>query len=201
MTVNQYRIIMIMIAFVALIILGLILYFVLRSTPSQSDFQTSQRQSSYSRMTTTPNNTDSRDMRVLQDPLYPPLNRTESQVFNNTTREVANRNLYVPTNGSDDSFRLVGYLTNNDQNRDAGGNNWKLFARMKNRHEAEYYIIPANNNYDIKIPVTNEILVGDRLRDVYTIPNELKFKSPMLNETPYVFTEIKRTDFSDARYV
>jgi hypothetical protein len=185
---------MILIGVIALIILSVILYLVIMAKPKNYIISTpvTSKQNDES--------TYNRDLRVVKDPLYPPLNREESRTFNNMTREVENRNMYVATNGSDDSYRLVGYLTNNDSNRDAGGNNWKLFARMKNRNEAEFYIIPSNNNYDIKIPLSNDMVVGDRLRDIYTIPGEMRYNSPMLNKTPYTFTELKSTDYNGGGY-
>lgn len=198
MTANQYRIMMILIGLIALIILGVILYMVVAAKPRS--YVISSASSPVESSSSVPTSTYNRDMRVVKDPLYPPLNRDESRNFNNMTREVEARNMYVPTSGSSDSYRMVGYLTNHDAERDAGGNNWKLFARMKNRHEAEFYMIPANNNYDIKIPVTNDMVVGDRLRDLYTIPGEMRYNSPMLNKSPYTFTELKSTDFNGGGY-
>ncbi len=148
--------------------------------------------------------TDIRDRRVLNDQLYPPLNRTDSTTFTGVVRETANRNINVPTNQSYDTFRLVGYIKSKsvgqEQEMDAGGNSWKLMAREKNRNESEFYIVPTNNNYDLKIPITPDITVGQRLKDVYTIPNEIQFKSPMLNQAPYQFIELPKTDFTDPRY-
>lgn len=145
------------------------------------------------------NEVDIRDRRVIADPLYPPLNRSDkmthqslldSQVFN------------YKTDGLNDSFRLIGYLTNNDihHTHDAGGNSWKLFGRMRDRHQGEYYIVPSNNNYDIKIPLTPDVMNGVRLKDVYTLPNEMSFNSPLLNRSAYLFTEIPKSDLSDMRY-
>lgn len=140
----------------------------------------------------------SRDMQVLTNPLHPPLNRSETPTHNSLRNEVEARNMYVPTSRDNlDRFRLVGYLTSKDAtSTDSGGNNWKLFARQKDRHSAEFYIIPANNNYDIKIMLKDNIVNGTRLRDTYTIPNELSFNTPLLNKTPYEFVEIPTTDFT-----
>lgn len=200
MTANQYRFMMIFIGLIALVILGVILYMVIAAKPRNYVISSSAATTLPSQAVESSTSTHNRDMRVVRDPLYPPLNRDESRNFNNMTREVEARNMYVPTTGSSDSYRLVGYLTNHDADRDAGGNNWKLFARMKNRHEAEFYIIPANNNYDIKIPLNNDIIVGDKLRDLYTIPGEMRYNSPMLNKSPYTFTELKSTDFNGGGY-
>lgn len=138
-----------------------------------------------------------RDRQVLDNPLHPPLNRSETPTHNSLRNEVEARNMYVPTSRDNaDRFRLVGYLTSKDAtSKDSGGNNWKLFARQKDRHTGEFYIIPANNNYDIKIMLTDDVVKGTRLRDIYTIPNEISFSNPLLNATPYEFVEIPKTDF------
>jgi hypothetical protein len=145
---------------------------------------------------------ESRDQRVIDDPLYPPLNREDRVNFNNVKTEVELQNFNVPLNDIGDSYHLVGYLTYNDNDaKDSGGNNWKLFGRMKNKNQGDFYIIPANNNYDIKIPLTQDIVISERLRDLYTIPNEMQFRSPMLNNGVYKFIELPKTDFSSARYL
>lgn len=123
----------------------------------------------------------SRDRLVINDPLYPPLNRSDNHGF--------------------DTYRLVGYLSNHDPMPDKGGNNWKMFARMKDRHQGDYYISPVDRTIDIKIPLTNEVVVGERLRDIYTIPQEMRFRSPMLNNGPYEFTEIPRSQLDNPMYI
>lgn len=142
-----------------------------------------------------------RDYRVLQDPLFPPLNRTDTVTHDMLERKVNTRNMYVPVNEVGDNYRLVGYLVNKSGGAggsDAGGNNWKLMARQKDRNTSDFYMIPANNNYDIKIHITDDMVVGDRLRDVYTIPKTLKFNSPMLGSESYEFVEIPKADLSSS---
>jgi flagellar basal body-associated protein FliL len=143
-----------------------------------------------------------RDYRVLNDQLYPPLNRTDTITHNMLETNISNRNMYVPTNDSYDKYRLIGYLVNKENDKDAGGNNWKLFAREKTRNTADFYIIPSNNNYDIKIHINDDIIKGERLRDIYTIPKYISFNSPMLNPGPYEFVEIPKADLSTStRYL
>lgn len=145
----------------------------------------------------------SRDRRVLNDQLFPPLNRTDRLTFDSVAYETKQRNINVPTNDVGDRFRQVGYITavSQEGEKDAGGNNWKLFGREKSRNESEFYMVPTNNNYDIKVPLTPEVVVGSRLKDIYTIPNELRFKSPLLNKGTYEFVELPKTDFADSYYM
>jgi hypothetical protein len=141
-----------------------------------------------------------RDMKVVQDPLYPPLNRTDTVNAGVMQENVVARNMYVPTRPSSDTFRLIGYVISKDETKDMGGNTWKLYARDKDRNRGEFYIIPADNNYDIKIPITQDIIRGEKLRDVYSIPSTIQFNSPFLNKTPYDFVELPKTDFTSSQY-
>lgn len=141
-----------------------------------------------------------RDYRVLHDPLHPPLNRTTSDIHDSIIEKINTRDLYVPTKNYEDKYRQVGYLINKDEKEDKGGNTWKLFAVEKDRNNSEFYIIPSNRNYDIKINISDNMVVGNKLRDVYSIPNELKFNSPFLNESSYEFVELPKTDFTQPIY-
>ena len=136
-----------------------------------------------------------RDHKVLDDDLYPPLNRSDTNTHTQLANNIINRNMYVKTNNIDDTFRLVGYVTNNATDVDNGNNSWKLFGRQKDRHSSEFYMTPTNNNNDVKISITDDIILGNKLRDMYAIPNIISFNSPMLNASPYQVVEIPRNDF------
>lgn len=139
----------------------------------------------------------SRDIRVLKDPLYPALNRSETDTHNSVVNAIEQKQLYNTSQEFTDRYRMVAYLTNSDNQKDSGGNVWKLMARQKNKNQAEFYLIPANNNYDVKIMLNNDMIEGEKLRDLYTLPNALTFKSPLLNNTPYTVTELPMTDFTN----
>lgn len=140
-----------------------------------------------------------RDLRVLHDPLYPPLNRTDRVTFDGVVAHSNARNLNVSTHGSGDSYRLVGYLVNSsDDTKDSGGNSWKLMARQKDRNEADFYIIPTNKDLDVKVPLTPEVFAGGpRFKSVDSVPLEVQLVSPLLNKTPYTFVELPKGSFSD----
>jgi len=142
------------------------------------------------------NHTVDRDYRVINDQLYPPLNRSDNRTHTDMVENINRRNLYIRTNDINDTYRLVGYLTNNSDDKDTGNNNWKLFARQKDRHISDFYMKPTDNNNDIKVSITDDIVVGDRLRDIYNIPNKITFNSPMLNKTPYDVIEVPKADLS-----
>ena len=137
-----------------------------------------------------------RDRKVLEDQLYPPLNRSDNRTHTELVNNITNRNMYIRTNDINDTYRLVGYVTNNSDEKDTGNNNWKLFARQKDRNISEFYMKPTDNNNDVKVPITDDIVVGERLRDIYNIPNQLTFKSPMFNKDPYNVVEVPKADLS-----
>tara|TARA_Y100000361_G_C11151938_1_gene341649 strand:+ start:1069 stop:1713 length:645 start_codon:yes stop_codon:yes gene_type:complete len=137
-----------------------------------------------------------RDHKVLDDDLYPPLNRSDTNTHTQLANNIINRNMYVKTNNIDDTFRLVGYVTNNATEVDNGNNSWKLFGRQKDRHSSEFYMTPTNSNNDLKIPLTRDIIVNDKLDDIYSIPNTLTFNSPLLNKEPYNVVEVPKADLS-----
>jgi hypothetical protein len=145
------------------------------------------------------NYADQRDRRVMTDDLYPALNRSETGTHNGIVSQIVAKKLYTNTQEFTDNFRMVGYVTNPEDKQDSGGNTWKLLARQKNRNQADFFMIPANNNYSMKIMLNNDIVVGnDKLQDIYTIPKTLQFKSPLLNETPYEVVELPMTDFTNS---
>lgn len=140
-----------------------------------------------------------RDRLVLNDPLYPALNRSETRTHDSTVQLVDKKQLYNSTQEFSDRYRLVAYVTSQDEKKDAGGNVWKLLARQRNRNQAEFYMIPANSNYDMKVMLNNDIVSGkEKLQDIYTIPKSLTFNSPLLNATPYEITELPMNDFTNA---
>ena len=140
--------------------------------------------------------TISRDRKVLEDDLYPPLNRGDTKSHTNLANNINRRRMYVNTQETGDTFRLVAYLTSTSDEKDSGNNNWKLFARQKDRHFSEFYMIPTDNTNDLKISINNDNVVGHRLRDVYDIPRQLTFNSPLLNKEPYDVVEVPKADLS-----
>lgn len=141
---------------------------------------------------------DERDRKVLSDPLYPALNRSETDIHNGIVSQIVRKQLYNNTQEFTDKYRLVAYVTSKDDKKDAGGNTWKLMARQSNKSQGEFYMIPANTNYDMKIMINNDIVTGEKLRDIYTIPKEIKFNSPLLNASAYEVTELPMNDFTNS---
>lgn len=136
-----------------------------------------------------------RDMRVLHDPLYPSLNRTESSIYKDVAMATRRREINVPTRYNTDTYRLVGYLVNDEDNT---SKQWKLFGRMKDRNRGDFYMIPADKTIDLKVQITENIMTGtEKLRSLDDIPTNISFKTPILNDKPYTFIELPKGDFSD----
>jgi hypothetical protein len=139
---------------------------------------------------------ETRDRRVLYDELYPGVNRTSAGVFRDfhVHQDVFN----IPTQPVNDTYRLVGYLKNDSDQQGT----WKLFGRDKDRNRGEFYITPTNNYNDIKIQITDNMVVGrEKLRSMDTIPDSLTFNSPLLSNSPYTFVELPKGDLKDLRYL
>lgn len=143
---------------------------------------------------------ETRDRKVVEDQLYPPLNRTDNKTHSELVKNINNRGMYIQTNDINDKYRLVAYITNNSDEKDAGNNNWKLFSRQKDRNISDFYVKPTDNNNDMKVPITDDIVIGDRLRDIYNIPKQLTFNSPLFNKIPYNVVEIPKVDLNNNDY-
>jgi hypothetical protein len=102
------------------------------------------------------------------------------------------KEINVPTRIYNDSYRQIGYLTNDDD----PVKTWKVIGKQSERNRGQFYIIPTNTNYDMKIQLTDDIMVGQKLKDVDNLPSEVQFKTPLLAATPYVLTELPR-NFND----
>lgn len=200
---------MLWIAFIALSIVVLlsgaaVIYFTAGTSPAQSSSKVCLTMKEFKEIQREPKSQskptiidDSRDRRVLNDPLYPALNRSEFDTHQGIVEKIKTKALYNTTQEFTDRYRLVGYVTSQDQDKkDSGGNVWKLMARQKDRNRADFYLIPANNNYDMKVMLNDDIVVGEKLRDIYTIPKQLSFKTPLLNESSYEVTELPMNDFT-----
>jgi hypothetical protein len=196
-----------------LIIISLIIYIILASNESKesktdnkvclsiNDYNILLDKANHNKNKSSSNTGESddtvvRDRKVLEDQLYPPLNRSDNRTHTELVNNITNRNMYIRTNDINDTYRLVGYVTNNSDEKDTGNNNWKLFARQKDRNISEFYMKPTDNNNDVKVPITDDIVLGDRLRDIYNIPKQLTFNSPMFNKDPYNVVEVPKADLS-----
>lgn len=140
-----------------------------------------------------PTYTRERDLRVLNDPLYPAYNRTDRGTFESVIDNTLRRNINIPTQYYNDSYRLIGYVSND---QDEMGR-WKLMGRQKDRNRGEFYMIPVNKNYDLKVQITDKMVIGEKLRDLDTLPDQIVFDSPLLAQTPYTFTELPKADLTD----
>ena len=137
-----------------------------------------------------------RDRKVLDDDLYPPLNRGDTVSHTRLANNINNRKMYINTQETGDTYRLVAYVSSTSNMKDSGNNNWKLFARQKDRHTSDFYMIPTDNTNDLKVSITNDNVIGTKLRDIYDIPQQITFNSPLLNKEPYNVVEVPKADLS-----
>jgi hypothetical protein len=137
-----------------------------------------------------------RDLNVLLNPIYPPLARVERPIFDNLIK----MNFGQTTRGSEDTFRLMGYVVNSNKNdMDMGGNIWKLFGRQSYRGSSvgEFYVSPVNDHSsDMKIYLKNEMMSKEKIRDIYALPTEVYFDSPFFSKNAYTINELPKSDFN-----
>jgi len=137
-----------------------------------------------------------RDLNVLLNPIYPPLARVERPIFDDLIR----MNFGQSTRGSEDTFRLMGYLVNSNKNDiDMGGNIWKLFGRQSYRGSSvgEFYASPVNDHTsDMKIYLKNDMMPKDKIRDIYALPTEVYFNSPFFSKNAYTINELPKSDLN-----
>jgi hypothetical protein len=114
------------------------------------------------------------DRSVLEDPLYPPYGRPPLEVA--TIPKISTR-------GSYDNYRLVGYMVSEESKDDV----WKLFGKEKYRGgQGDFYAISANKNLDgIKVFLTKDTVIGDRLDNIYTIPDQIRVNHSLFNHSIY----------------
>jgi len=137
----------------------------------------------------------SRDRAVVSDQLYPPLGRVERPIFDQLASRLATGFIGYPTRGSPDTFRMVGYMVNSDNKNDS----WKLFGRQKfpGSSIGEYYAVPFDERKaDMKITIKDEIMPKEKIRDIYALPNEVSFNSPLFSEKPYKLVELDKADLT-----
>jgi len=136
-----------------------------------------------------------RDRAVVMDQLYPPLGRVERPIFDQLASRVASGLIGYPTRGSPDTFRMVGYMVNSENKNDS----WKLFGRQKfpGSSIGEYYAIPIDDRKsDMKITIKDDMMPKDKIRDIYALPNEVTFNSPLFSEKPYKLVELDKADLT-----
>ena len=136
-----------------------------------------------------PSYTRERDLRVLNDPLYPALNRADRNSYEGVVVNTINRQLNIPTNTYNDSYRLIAYMVNEE---DPTSTKWKLFGRQKDRNKGEFFMVPVDRTIDLKVQITDDIVTSEKLRSIDSLPNEITFKSPLLSTSTYVITELPK---------
>ena len=137
-----------------------------------------------------------RDLNVLLNPVYPPLARVERPIFDNLIK----MNFQQSTRGSEDTFRLMGYLINSNKNdTDKGGDIWKLFGRQtyKGSSIGEFYVSPVNDHQsDMKIFLKNDMMPKEKIKDIYALPSEVYLNSPFFSKNAYTINELPKSDFN-----
>jgi hypothetical protein len=130
-----------------------------------------------------------RDHAVINDALYPPLARTDRP-----TIDLAMANPAItgyPTRGSPDTFRPLALAKDK-----TSGETYYLMGREKYRgsSQGEFYMIPTDKQNRLKIQLLDDR--GNQLiRDIYSIPDEIKIKTGIFKDKEYQVEELKKTEY------
>jgi len=133
-----------------------------------------------------------RDVAVLNDDLYPPLNRNPKPIANDYMRYKSTGYFDYPNRGTPDTFRLIGYMINSTNKHEK----WNLFGRQKfsGSSQGEFYVVQqCSNSTCTKINLDDDILVGGKIRDFYNLPNTITLNSPLFDTVPYNIVQLKTT--------
>lgn len=141
-----------------------------------------------------------RDMAVIRDPLYPPLDRQSRPLADEYLKYKQAGLFDVPTRQGNDTYRLMGYLINSTNKTDK----WNIYGKQRysgSSHGNFYATQQCNNNTCTKIELTKDILVNERLNDFYNLPSTLTFKSPLFGTDPYDVVQLSFADnYNNAYY-
>jgi len=134
-------------------------------------------------------NIDNRDFKVIEDKLYPLLNRTERPIADSIYN---NPYFNYPTRWNQDNFRAMA-IVRNIQNNDV----YYLMGRQKysGSNQGEFYLISPDRDKGLKIPLSSD--PSDRvIKDYYSLPDEITIKSGVFQGMTFKVQELKNSDLS-----
>lgn len=134
-----------------------------------------------------------RDNRVINDPLYPPINRMEKPLTNDYIKMYEQGVFGQTTNYNKDTYRLIAYLVNTNDKNDV----WQLFGRQRQRGSSrgDFYVVSFNrssNDNNIKLQIEDDMMTSkEKIRDIYALPKYVSFQSPLMASDSFELVELK----------
>jgi len=171
----------------------------INNTPTQI---TNQNPNSTSQLQINPNDDNKsidpvldRDRRVISDPLYPIINRTDRPTFDYLIRNPSIRGVMTRYNDHLDTPRpiAIAKLITNDINNVSSY--YYLFGKRKSRNSSkgEYYLWAPNIDNQIKIP-----LVDDRnnplIQDFDNLPSSIQINNGIFAGSKVFIQELQNAD-------
>lgn len=133
---------------------------------------------------------NARDNAVVDNILYPPLNRMDRP---NIDLALANPAIMgYPTRGSPDTYRPLALAKDTITN-----DTYYLMGRGKYRGSSagEFYLIPTDKQNRLKIQLLDD--KGKQLiKDIYALPDLITIKTGIFKDKEFQIEELKQTDFS-----
>ena len=135
---------------------------------------------------------NSRDVRVVNDKLYPILNRVEKPIINS----IIDNQINSLRRHSPDTFRPMA-LVKERNTHDV----YYLMGRQKYRgsNRGEFYLVSPNFNKGTKIPLNDE--PNDRpIKDYYALPTDFKINNGIFTGMTFDVQELKNGDLTSDYY-
>ena len=136
-----------------------------------------------------------RDRRVISDPLYPIINRTDRPTFDYLIRNPSIRGIMTRYDDNLDTHRPIAIAKLNTGGVISKSDLYYLFGKRKSKNSSkgDYYLWAPNINNQIKIP-----LVDDRnnplIKDFDNIPSLLKIKDGIFAGATVEIQELNNAD-------
>ena len=140
-----------------------------------------------------------RDIAVVSDTLYPPLSRNPKPIANDYLQYKQDGLFDYSTRNNSDTYKLMGYLISSVQKDEI----WNIFGRQKysGSSQGEFYATrQCNRNVCTKIPLTRDMLTGNKIDDYYNLPNILTFNSPLFTTDNYDVVQLKTSNTNSPYY-
>lgn len=138
-----------------------------------------------------------RDRRVINDPLYPIINRSDRPTFDYLIKNPTIKGIMTRYDDNLDTPRPIAIARLNINGFNSTSELYYLFGKRRSRNSSkgEYYLWAPNNNNQIKIP-----LVDDRnnplIKDFDNLPTTLTIKDGIFANATLEIQELKNADLN-----
>jgi hypothetical protein len=138
-----------------------------------------------------------RDHRVINDPLYPLINRTDRPTFDYLIRNPIIRGIPTRYNDNLDTLRPIAIARLHVDGLNPKSELYYLLGRRTSRNSSkgEYYLWSANDNNRIKIPLTDD-RNNPIIKDFDNLPEQIEITNGVFAGSVLDIQELKNADLT-----